>query len=93
MTHPRLMSEARAAEAVGIPLNTFREWVRIGKLPSPLPGVGMFDMRKVHLWIDRISGIGDKETAAENALDEWAERRNARKVKGSPQSKVQAGHG
>jgi hypothetical protein len=63
----RLVSEKKAAEAIGVELATFRDWVSSGRLPQPLPDCGLFDLKAIDAALDRISGLGN----AANALDAW----------------------
>ena len=55
---PRLVSEGQAAAAIGLELATFRAWVADGQLPHPLPDCGKYDLKAIHLALDRMSGIG-----------------------------------
>jgi hypothetical protein len=55
---PRLVSEGQAAAAIGLELATFRAWVADGQLPHPLPDCGRYDLKAIHLALDRMSGIG-----------------------------------
>lgn len=68
---PRLMTEGQAAEAIGLELATFRHLVACGRLPKPLPELGLYDMKAIDVALDRLSGIG----APANALDAWREQR------------------
>lgn len=70
---PRLLSEHDACKATGLPLATFRAWVRLGRLPQPIPDCGLYDLKAIDAALDRFSGIG----APTNALDSWRAR-NAR---------------
>jgi GYF domain 2 len=58
---PRLASEGQAAAQIGLDLATFRAWVAAGRLPYALPGCGKYDMKAIHLALDRISGIVSRE--------------------------------
>lgn len=69
----RLLTEAKAAEAIGLELATFRHLVACGRLPKPLPDLNLFDLKAIDRALDRLSGIGSPT----NALDSWRERRNA----------------
>jgi hypothetical protein len=70
----RLLTEGAAARVIGLDLATFRHLVACGRLPKPLPEVGLYDMRAIHAALDRMSGLG----APANALEKWRETRNAR---------------
>jgi GYF domain 2 len=58
---PRLASEGQAATQIGLDLATFRAWVAEGRLPHALPECGKYDMRAIHLVLDRMSGIAARE--------------------------------
>jgi hypothetical protein len=59
---PRLASEGQAAAQIGLDLATFRTWVAAGRLPYALPDCGKYDMKAIHLALDRMSGITSRET-------------------------------
>ena len=58
---PRLASEVQAAAHIGLDLATFRAWVAAGRLPHALPDCGKYDMKAIHLALDRMSGIASRE--------------------------------
>jgi hypothetical protein len=58
---PRLASEGQAAAQIGLDLATFRAWVAEGRLPHALPDCGKYDMKAIHLVLDRMSGIAARE--------------------------------
>jgi hypothetical protein len=58
---PRLASEVQAAAHIGLDLVTFRAWVAAGRLPRALPDCGKYDMKAIHLALDRMSGIAFPE--------------------------------
>ena len=58
---PRLVSEVEAAIQIGLDLATFRAWVAAGRLPHALPDCGKYDMKAIHLALDRVSGIVPRE--------------------------------
>jgi hypothetical protein len=70
----RLLTEKEAAEAIGLELATFRDWVSCGRLPKAIPECGKFDLKAIDAAIDRISGLGGPS----NALDAWRAKQNAR---------------
>ena len=39
----------------------FRTWVAAGRLPHALPDCGKYDMKAIHLALDRVSGIVSRE--------------------------------
>ena len=58
---PRRASEGQAAAQIGLDLATFRAWVVEGRLPHALPDCGKYDMKAIHLVLDRMSGIAVRE--------------------------------
>ena len=58
---PRLVSEVEAAVQIGLDLAMFRAWVAAGRLPHALPDCGKYDMKAIHLALDRVSGIVSRE--------------------------------
>ena len=58
---PRLASEVQAAAHIGLDLATFRAWAAAGRLPHALPDCGKYDMKAMHLALDRMSGIASRE--------------------------------
>ena len=62
---PRLVSEVQAAVQIGVDLTTFRAWVAAGRLPHALPDCGKYDMKAIHLALDRMSGIASRENRLE----------------------------
>ena len=58
---PRLANEGQAAAEIGLDLATFRSWVAEGRLPQALPDCGKYDMKAIHLMLDRMSGIVSRE--------------------------------
>ena len=65
---PRLASEVQAAAHIGLDLATFRAWVAAGRLPHALPDCGKYDMKAIHLALDRMSGIGSRENGLHEVL-------------------------
>jgi GYF domain 2 len=63
---PRLASEVQAAVQIGLDLATFRAWVAAGQLPHALPGCSKYDMKAIHLALDRMSGIASGEDGVES---------------------------
>jgi hypothetical protein len=54
---PRFGSESMGAERLGLPLATFRHWVRIGRLPGPVPDLDLYDLKALDAACDRMSGL------------------------------------
>lgn len=53
----RLASEMQAAASIGLDLTTFRRWVADGRLPRALPDCDKYDLKAIHLALDRMSNI------------------------------------
>ena len=66
---PRLIGEEQAAAAIGLELATFRTWVGDGRLPHPLPDCGKYDLKAIHLALDRMSGIAVDGNAPNDRLE------------------------
>ena len=58
---PRLANEAKAAAHIGLEIAMFRAWVADGRLPRALPHCDKYDLKAIHLAIDRMSRIGSPE--------------------------------
>jgi hypothetical protein len=56
-----LLTSCRAAAEIGLDLATFRAWVAEGRLPQALPDCAKYDMKAIHLMLDRMSGIVSRE--------------------------------
>jgi hypothetical protein len=69
---PRLVSEGQAAAAIGLEIATFHAWVADGRLPRPLPDCGKYDLKAIHLALDRMSGIGVDATQSNDRLERSA---------------------
>ena len=54
---PRLANEVQAAALIGLDLTTFRKWVADGRFPRALPDCGKYDLKAIHLALDRMSNI------------------------------------
>jgi len=56
---PRLISAKEAACYVGVSVNTFRSYVRLGRFPKPiqLGARKVYDKKKIDLTLDKLSGI------------------------------------
>ena len=72
---PRLVSEAQAATDIGLEVATFRTWVADGRLPHALPDCGKYDMKAIHLALDRLSGIASREGVSSDWLERLARRK------------------
>jgi hypothetical protein len=67
---PRLASEVQAAAQIGLDLTSFRRWVADGRLPRALPDCGKYDLKAIHLALDRMSNIASPGSAP----NEWSRR-------------------
>ena len=67
---PRLANEGLAASHIGLELATFRAWVADGRLPHALPDCDKYDLKAIHLALDRMSGIASRA----NGSNDWLER-------------------
>jgi len=67
---PRLANEERAAAQIGLELATFRAWVMDGRLPQTLPDCDKYDLKAIHLALDRMSGIASRG----NSSNDWVEK-------------------
>jgi len=59
---PRFFDETGAARALGLPLNIFRNMVKAGSLPGPVPSAGLYDLEALHAACDKLSGLGRGQT-------------------------------
>jgi len=46
----------------------FGRWVRLGRLPDPIPGTARWDLKMINIALDSASGISN---AASSPLDQW----------------------
>jgi hypothetical protein len=65
---PRLANEAKAAAHIGLEIAAFRAWVADGRLPRPLPHCDKYDLKAIHLALDRMSRIGSPESGSRERL-------------------------
>jgi hypothetical protein len=72
---PRLLSRPQAAAYCSLSISTFSNWVRLGKLPLPLPGTTRWDLKAIDIALDAMSGLQHQEISA---LDEWRSQRARR---------------
>jgi hypothetical protein len=73
----RLISEAEIPERFGIPLATYRELQRLGRMPGPIPELGLYDCKAIEVALDEFSGLTRGHCAEHKELNEWRERRRA----------------
>ncbi|MGE3877398.1 MAG: hypothetical protein AB7F74_30940 [Parvibaculaceae bacterium] len=54
----------------------FKHWVETGRLPGPLSGTNLHDLKACHAAIDALSGLDAEQGGAHgNALDAWRAKR------------------
>ena len=70
---PRVLSRDQAAAYCGISPRGFSEWVRLGRIPQPIPGTCRWDLRAIDVALDLASGILGSGSAS--PLDEWRAKR------------------
>lgn len=77
MIEPRGLSVEDAARYAGCEtVSTFRDWVRRGIMPRPIPGTHRYDRRAIDAALDRISGLSN--TAPEDSpYEAWKRRESA----------------
>jgi predicted DNA-binding transcriptional regulator AlpA len=78
---PRLLSRQQVAAYCGLSPSTFSNWVRLGKLPGPLPGTSRWDLKAIDAALDAMSGLS-ASTEQTSPLDEWRNSR-ARRSEGN----------
>ena len=81
---PRFVAERVAAERLGMPPSVFRDLVKTGRLPGPVPDVGLYDVKALDAACDRLSGLGNTGQLAASPFDRWLEKRSARHDTSSP---------
>lgn len=70
----RFLTEKEVAEYLPLEISQFRHWIRIGRMPAPMPDINLWDRKALDAACDRLSGLG----APQNALDSWEEKRKAK---------------
>jgi hypothetical protein len=78
---PRGLTVKAAADYAGCrTVSAFRDWVRKGIMPRPLPGTHRYDRKAIDVALDRMSGL----SATKTELSEYAawKQRNANTPQG-----------
>ena len=75
---PRLLTRQQAADYCSLSPSSFSNWVRLGKLPHPLPGTTRWDLKAIDLALDKLSGLHTEPETSSSPLDEWREKRARR---------------
>lgn len=75
---PRLLSRQQAAAYCCLSPSTFSNWVRLGKLPPPLPGTARWDLKAIDAALDALSGLTENAEEPLSPLDEWRNKRARR---------------
>jgi hypothetical protein len=65
---PRLLTREQAAAYCGLSVQGFGRWVRLGRLPDPIPGTARWDLKAIDIALDSASGISN---TASSPLDQW----------------------
>ncbi len=73
----RLFTMKNLASELGVSVHTARGWVKRGIIPGPMPGTRYWDIKAVHLALDKLSGLEPEKE--EDALEKWI-RENPGKV-------------
>lgn len=77
MTPPRGLTVEQAAEYAGCQtVSAFRDWVRKGKMPGPIPGTHRYDRRAIDAALDRLSGL-TTTVPEQSAYEAWKAREGA----------------
>jgi hypothetical protein len=72
---PRGLSVEEAATYAGCKtVSAFRDWVRKGIMPSPLPGTHRYDRKAIDAALDRLSGLSTTMTEV-SEYEAWKQRR------------------
>lgn len=75
---PRLLSRQQAADYCNLSPSSFSNWVRLGKLPPPLPGTTRWDLKAIDVALDKLSDLHVETETSSSPLDEWREKRARR---------------
>jgi len=81
----RFAPENEAAAFLGLPPSLFRDLVATGRLPGPVPDVGLYDVKALDAACDRLSGLSGAGQPAVGALDQWLEKRSRGRDQDKPQ--------
>lgn len=77
MIEPRGLSLDDAATYAGCKtVSAFKDWVRKGKMPGPMPGTHRYDRRAIDAALDRMSGI-TPASEDQSAYGAWKQRAGA----------------
>jgi hypothetical protein len=77
---PRLATRREAADYCRLSVQSFSQWVRMGRLPGPIVGTTRWDLRAIDAAIDSLSEL----TIADHTspFDQW-KTRHARSSQGN----------
>lgn len=70
----RLLTKTQAAEYCGYSVNRFADLVREGVFPQQLTGLRRWDIKKLDITLDQLSGIDTNENLS--ALEQWKAKRH-----------------
>jgi len=68
---PRGLKLKEAATYVGLSVNGYRNAVKKGILPGPIPGTSIYDLHKIDEAFDQLSGIIKKEKSSLDPYEQW----------------------
>lgn len=75
----RVLSKSAAAAYLGLTPRGFAEWVRLGRVPGPLPGTYRWDRVALDRHLDKLSGISVGTSEPTSQLKKWMEQQNGSK--------------
>lgn len=70
--YPRLMTREDAAEYCRLSMQGFSQWVKIGRLPGPIPGTTRWDLKAIDAALDLLSNVDSN--SGPSPLDQWKAR-------------------
>ncbi|MEE8306542.1 MAG: hypothetical protein V3R81_04710 [Gammaproteobacteria bacterium] len=73
----RLFTMKNLASELGVSVHTARGWVKRGIIPGPMSGTHYWDIKAVHLALDKLSGLEPEKE--ESDLEKWI-RENPGKI-------------
>jgi hypothetical protein len=76
MIEPRGLTREQTMQYVGCTtLSAFKDWLRRGILPGPMPGTHRWDRKAIDAKLDQLSNIEQKSTEQTSQLNQWLEKR------------------
>lgn len=74
----RLLTKSEAAAYLKLKPSQFNTWIKEGRVSPSIPGTHRWDIKALDRDLDKLSGLEASEPTS--ALDEWRERKNARRA-------------